>query len=149
MAVAGVVTFERFFRETAALDLDKDDLRRHREFIIRKLNDLLVRGQAVAKANRRDIIEPFDLPITKGLQERIQEFRKTEEAAALEPLLGEMASHRSIDLKLSDQTEARLADVAGGLSAALAHAFRIIDPKLKNPQTEQWERAVRLFDLLV
>ena len=94
MTVSGIVTFERFFRETAGLDLDKDDLRRHRDFIIRKLNDLLVRGQSVAKANRRDIIEPFDLPITKGLQERIQEFRKTEEAAALEPLLGEMASHR-------------------------------------------------------
>ena len=26
-------------------------------------------------------IEPFDLPITKGLQERIHEFRKLEEAA--------------------------------------------------------------------
>jgi len=39
--------------------------------------------------------------------------------------------------------------VAGGLSAALAHAFRIIDHKLENPHTEQWERAVRLFDLLV
>jgi hypothetical protein len=149
MTVAGIVTFERFFRETAGLDLDKDDLRRHRDFIVRKVNDLLVRGQAVAKANRRDIIEPFDLPITKGWQERIQEFRKTEEAAALEPLLAELASHRPIELKLSDQTEARLADVAGGLSAALAHAFRIIDPKLKNPQTEQWERAVRLYDLLV
>jgi Domain of unknown function (DUF1931) len=29
----------------------------------RKVHDLLVRGQATAKANGRDIIEPYDLPI--------------------------------------------------------------------------------------
>jgi hypothetical protein len=149
MVMTSVATFERFFRETAGLDIDKDDLKRHREFVVRKLNDLLIRGQAAAKANLRDIVEPFDLPITKGLQERMREFRKTEEATALEPVLREMASHRPFDLRLSDETEARLADVAGGLSVALAHAFKIIDPKLKNPQTEHWERSFRLFDLLV
>src|SRR5712692_657813 len=85
MVVTSVATFERFFRETAGLDIDKDDLKRHREFVVRKLNDLLIRGQAVAKVNLRDIVEPFDLPITKGLQERMREFRKTGEATVLEP----------------------------------------------------------------
>jgi hypothetical protein len=37
----------------------------------------------------------------------------------------------------------------GGLSVALAQTFRIIDPGLKNPQTEQWERAFRVFNLLL
>ncbi len=32
MVVTSVATFERFFRETAGLDIDKDDLR-HREFV--------------------------------------------------------------------------------------------------------------------
>jgi hypothetical protein len=72
--VTGVAKFERFFRAVAGLDVDKDDLRRHDEFVNRKLVDLLIRGQAVAKANLRDVIEPFDLPIPKGLQERIHEF---------------------------------------------------------------------------
>jgi hypothetical protein len=45
-------------RRAAGLDVDKGDLRRLRDFINQKLYDLLVLGQAVAKANNRDIIEP-------------------------------------------------------------------------------------------
>jgi hypothetical protein len=30
---------------------------------------------------------------------------------------------------------------------ALAQSFELIDPNVKNPQTWQWERAFRLFDL--
>ena len=47
------------------------------------------------------------------------------------------------------ETEAQLAGIAGGLSLALARSFKIIDPGLKNPDTEHWERAFRLFDLLI
>jgi hypothetical protein len=38
---------------------------------------------------------------------------------------------------------------SNGLSLALARSFKIIDPELKNPDTEHWERAFRLFDLLI
>jgi hypothetical protein len=31
----------------------------------------------------------------------------------------------------------------------LAQALTIIDPNVKNPQTVQWERAFRLFNLLL
>jgi len=43
----------------------------------------------------------------------------------------------------------QLPRVAGGLSVALARAFRIIDPDLKNPQGRHWEQTARLFDLLL
>jgi Domain of unknown function (DUF1931) len=76
MPIMGVAKFERFFRVAAGLDVDKADLRRYSDFVNHKIYDLLLRGQAAAKANGRDIIETFDLPITKGLQERIHEFRK-------------------------------------------------------------------------
>jgi hypothetical protein len=66
----GVARFERFFRVAAGLDIDKQDLKRYSDFINHKVYDLLIRGEAAAKANGRDIIQPFDLPITKGLQER-------------------------------------------------------------------------------
>ncbi|WP_204078861.1 DUF1931 family protein [Planotetraspora phitsanulokensis] len=36
-----------------------------------------------------------------------------------------------------------------GASLALARTFKIIDPDLKNPATEQWERAIRVFELLL
>ena len=66
--VVGVTQFERFFRTAAGLDVDKADLKRYSDFLNRKIYDLLIRGEAAAKANRRDVIEPFDLPITKGLR---------------------------------------------------------------------------------
>jgi len=74
MQVMSVPKFERFFRVAAGLDIDKTDLKRFSDFINRKICDLLLRAQAAAKANGRDVIEPFDLPITKGLQECLHEF---------------------------------------------------------------------------
>jgi hypothetical protein len=32
---------------------------------------------------------------------------------------------------------------------ALGRAFRIIDPKAKNPQGEQWKRCIRMFHELL
>ena len=60
---------ERFFRIAAGLDVDKQDLKRYSDFINRKLHDLLVRAEAVAKANGRVVIQPCDL----GLQESIHD----------------------------------------------------------------------------
>ena len=149
MVVVAVSKFERFFRSVAGLDVDKDDLKRHGDFVNRKLVDLLVRGEATAKANGRDIIEPFDLPITKGLQERIYEFRQADRALGLSPILEELSEQRPVDLVLSDEAEARLPEIAGGISAALARCFRILSPDLRNPRTEHWEQAHRIFDLLL
>jgi hypothetical protein len=39
--------------------------------------------------------------------------------------------------------------IAGGLSVALARAFKIMDPELKHPVTEHWERAFQIFDQLL
>ena len=149
MVVVAVSKFERFFRSVAGLDVDKDDLKRHGDFVNRKLVDLLVRGEATAKANGRDIIEPFDLPITKGLQERIYEFRQADRALGLSPILEELTEQRPVDLVLSDEAEARLPEIAGGISAALARCFRILSPDLRNPRTGHWEQAHRIFDLLL
>ena len=54
-----------------------------------------------------------------------------------------------LDLAYSEETEARLDDVAGGISVALAYTFKIIDPNVKNPAIEEWERSQRIFDLLL
>jgi hypothetical protein len=149
MSLMGIAKFERFFRLSAGLDIDKADLKRYSDFVNGKIYDLLLRGQAAAKANNRVTIEPFDLPITKGLQERIHEFRNIDEQIELRPILDHLASSPPLDLAYSEETEARLPEIAGGISVALARTFKIIDPKLKNPQTEHWERSQRLFDLLL
>jgi hypothetical protein len=147
--VMGVARFEHFFRAAAALDMDKADLKRHSDFINHKLHDLLVCAEAAAKANGRDVIQPFDLPITKGLQGSIQAFQHLDEDIALKPILDRLTERPSLDLDLDPETEARLPTIVGGLSVALACAFKLIEPGLKNPRTEHWQRAFKIFDLLL
>lgn len=149
MPVMGVAKFERFFRVAAGLDVDHQDLKRYGDFVNRKIYDLLIRGQASAKANGRDIIMPHDLPITKGLQERIYDFKKIDEQIELKGILDDLTLRPQLDLAYNIETEAQLPEIAGGLSVGLARSFKIIDPDLKNPQTVHWERTFSLFDLLL
>jgi hypothetical protein len=149
MHLMSISKFERFFRVAAGLDIDKNDLKRYSDFVNQKIYDLLIRGQATAKANGRDIIEPFDLPITKGLQERMHDFRDINEEIELNPILEYMTAQPQLDLAYSEETETELPDIVGGLSVALARTFKILDPALKNPQTIQWECAFSIFDLLL
>jgi hypothetical protein len=147
--VMSVARFERFFRIAAGLNVDKQDLKRYSDFINQKVYDLLLRGEATARANGRLIIEPFDLPITKGLQESIHAFKSIDEQIELRPILEQLTARPPLDLAYGEDTEARLPEVVGGLSVVLARAFKIIDGDLKNPQTEHWQRCFRIFDLLM
>jgi hypothetical protein len=149
MPVMGVARFERFFRGAAGLDVDKDDLKRYGDFVDQKVYDLLLVAQATAKANRRDVVQLSDLPITKGLQECIHDFGNIDEEVELQPILDQLAARPPLELSLGEEVEARLPAIVGGLSVALARTFTIIDPGLKNPRTEQWERAFRVFNLLL
>ncbi|MFB9526695.1 DUF1931 family protein [Nonomuraea roseola] len=149
MPVIAVTRFEHFFRAAAGLDVDKTDLKRYSDFVNRKLYDMLIVAEAAAKSNRRDIIQPWDLPITKGLQESMHDFRDLDEELDLASILAELAALPPLDLSLSEETEARLPAVAGGLSVALARAIRVIEPGRKNPASEEWTRTIRVFDLLL
>jgi hypothetical protein len=147
--IAGIPRIERVFRQTAGLDIDKADLRRHEEFVNRKIHDLLQRGCAIAKANGRDFVQPQDVPITGALQHCIHEFRALDKDVEVRPVLDQLAKLPSLELDFSDAVSAGLPDVAGGLTIALARSFKIVDPDLKNPGTAEWERAFALFDLLI
>jgi hypothetical protein len=149
MAVMSIDKLERFFRIAASLDVDKMDLRRFNHFIDKKTEDLLIVGEAAASANDRDIIEPWDLPITRGLQESIHAFRKLDEQLGLTPLLDQLGTRPQLDRDYSDDTLATLPGIIGGISLALARSFKIIDPQVKNPQAQHWERAYLVFDLLL
>ncbi|WP_062349363.1 DUF1931 family protein [Herbidospora yilanensis] len=149
MVLMAVPRFERFFRSAAGVDVDKNDLRRYGDFVNDKVHDLLVMGQAHAKANRRDVIEPSDLPVTKGLQESIHRFRSLDEDIELKPILEQLAKLPPLDLSIGEETVGRLPEIVGGLSVALAQTLKIVDPDVKNPATEQWERTMSVFDLLL
>lgn len=147
--MAAIHRLEKMFRRDGDLDLDKSDIERLEEFVRRKVQDLVVRGEANAKVNGRDVVEPWDLPITKGLQETIHRFRPVNAELQLTDYLGRLIASPQTDLTIGDETAARLPEIAGGLCLALAETFKITDPRLKNPQTKDWERAYRLFDLLL
>lgn len=144
-----IPTFERFFRDAAGIHVDKDDLKRYNEFVEHKISDLFMRGVAVAKANDRDILEPWDCPITAGLQVTMHEFEKMEEEIELAPILERLAYLPQLEVELSEEAREQLPLIAGGLSVALARALQIIDPEAGHPRTADWERAFRLFDLLI
>jgi hypothetical protein len=109
-----VAKFERFFRIAAGLDVDRQDLKCYSDFINQKVDDLLLRAEATAKANGRLIIEPFDLPITKGLQESIHEFKKIDEQIELQPILDQLTARPPLDLAYDEDTESQLPELWAG-----------------------------------
>ena len=94
-------------------------------------------------------MEPWDLPITKGLQESIHAFRRLDEANAVEPLLEQIAIRPQMDVAFADETVERFPEILGGISVALAKTFQILDPESRGPHTDDWERAFRIFDTLL
>lgn len=127
----GVRQFQRLFREAAGLNFDKADLKRCEEFIDHRIHRLLLRAEADAKAGGDVLIEPWNLPITAGLQECIEQFRKLDETIELASILDRLALRPPLQFSYSDETEAMLPDLAGGLSVAVARALKIVERDLK------------------
>src|SRR3954451_15360546 len=119
---SGVPVFERFFRSVAQLKVDKNDVKRFREFVDGIIDDIAIAGRNSARANDRDVIAPMDLPITKGLQERMREFDKLDEAADIRAVLAAVRRPPA-DVTFSEETEEMLPEVFGGLGIAVARAF--------------------------
>ena len=149
MPVMGFTKFERFFRAAGGVTVDRDDVKRYLDFVNDAIYDLLIIGQATAKANVRDVIEPWDLPVTKGLQESTHAFQRLEEEIELRPILESLAARPPLDATLDEETEARLPLLFGGISVALARTFKLIDAELKAVHSEEWERTFSLFRLLI
>jgi uncharacterized protein DUF1931 len=145
---SGIPVFERFFRSVASIDIDKNDVRRFRDFIDEKIDDIAIAGRNTAKANGRDVIEPQDLPITKGVQERMREFDKLEEAEEIRELLRQVVRQPPSDVTFAEDTDQLLPELFGGLSVALARSFRVLDATISNPSTEHWDRVFTLFRLV-
>src|ERR1700729_2541058 len=104
MPVMGFTKFERFFREAGGVDVDRDDVKRYLDFVNDAIYDLLITARATAQANARDIIEPQDLPVTRGLQEAIRGYQKISQDVELHQILAEIAARPPLDISLSDET---------------------------------------------
>jgi hypothetical protein len=145
---SGIPVFERFFRSVASIKIDTNDIRRFREFVDEQIDDIAIAGRNSAKWNGRDVIAAQDLPITKGIQERMREFDKLEEAEEIRELLRQVVRQPPGDVTFGEDTEQLLPELFGGLSIALARSFRVVDPTVSNPSTEHWNRVFTLFRLV-
>jgi len=145
---SGISLFQRFFGSVASIKIDKNDVRRFREFVDEQIDDIAISGRNSAKWNGRDVIVVQDLPVTKGIQERMREFDKLEEADEIRELLRQVVRQPPGDVTFAEGTEELLPELFGGLSIALARSFRVMDPTVSNPSTDHWNRAFTLFRLV-
>jgi len=145
----GVSRFESLFRKVADLDVYKSDLHRLNDFIDANVNDLIVVGRDNAIANARDVIEPWDLPLAKGIQRSMEEFDLLDEELDIEPIMRKLVSLPDLGLAYSDELVSSMPRIIGAITICLAKTFKVLDPELKNPQPEHWEKAFSIFDMLV
>jgi Domain of unknown function (DUF1931) len=148
MPVPGFTKFERLFPEVGHVRVDRDDVKRYRDFVNDVLYDLLLIGQATAKANARDIIEPWDLPVTGGLQECMHQFERIDADIELRPILDSLAARPPLLSALSEETQARLPLLFGAVSVALARTFQIVDAEIVAVHTQEWDRAFSIVRVL-
>lgn len=145
--VIGAKRLEALLRRVAGLNVDKNDIKRLTDLVGRKLNDLLVVGVRNASYNGRDIVMEPDLPITKGLQESLRQFRELEEEIELQPILDHLATYPPLERELSDDVVNMLPDLVGTLILVAARLMKTIEPDVVNPDTEMWERVEQAMDL--
>jgi hypothetical protein len=147
--IIGYERLKEFLRRSEGIDIDKSDMKRLSDLIGKKLNDLLVIGVRNASYNDRDIIMEPDLPLTKGFLEHMQAFRRYDEQIELKPILDQLATYPPLERASSAGVQEMLPDVAGTLAMLAAHAMKILDPDVKNPDDAMWEKVVCLMDLLL
>jgi hypothetical protein len=93
-------------------------------------------GVRNASYNNRDIVMEPDLPLTKGILEHLQDFRRYEEAIDLQPILDHLAAYPPLERPLSLDVEAMLPELAGTLAMLAGQAMKIVDPDVKNPDSD-------------
>ena len=145
---SGIPVFQRLFRSVASIKIDKNDVRRLREFVDEEIDRLAISGRNSARSNGRDVIAVQDLPITAGVQERLREFDELEEAPEIRELLRQVVRQPPADVTFDDETEELLPELFGGLTVALARSFHVLDPALSTPSPSHWDRAFTLFRLV-
>jgi hypothetical protein len=145
---SGIPVFERFFRSVATIDIDKNDVRRFHDFVDERIDAIAIAGRNSAKSNGRDVIVPQDLPITKGVQERMREFDALDEAEDVRELLRQVVRRPPGDVTFAEDTEQLLPELFGGLGVALASSFRVVDPSVTKPSSEHWDRVFTIFRLI-
>ncbi len=147
MAILGYTKLEALFRKAASLDIDKGHAKEITDIIEKKLVDLLIAGERNANLNGRDVIWEGDLPITKGMQETIIEFKKLEETIDLQDVLNYLTTIPPLKYPLAAELEAKLPEITGAILVVMARIMKEIDEEKRRVNHELIEKAARIMDL--
>ena len=147
MAIMGFTKLETLFRKAASLDIKKGHAKELTDIIEQKLVDLLIAGERNANMNGKDIISEADLPITKGLQETIIEFKKLEEEIDLQDILNYLTTIPPLKYPLSADLEAKLPEITGAILVVLARVMKVINEDKRDVSHELIKKAKEVIDL--
>ncbi|MBS3783464.1 MAG: DUF1931 family protein [Anaerolineae bacterium] len=147
--IFGANRLRELVRRVSEVELDKSDLERLSDFVREKLHDILLAGVRHASYNNRDLIMEPDLPLTKGLQESMQDFRLYEEQVDIEPILDQLATYPLLEREPSQEVIELLPELVGTLIMVTAHLMTVVDPGISNPDDETWDRVTETMDLLI
>jgi len=147
MAVAGFSKLEALFRKAASLDIHKQHAKEIAEFVGQKVYDILIAAQLSTSMNGRDIIWESDLPITKGFQEAIVEFRKLEEELLIEDILEQMTHYPVMKYNLSPEVEDKLPEITGTMFVIMAKIMKNLNEESRQVTTELIEKSKEILDL--
>ena len=147
MAVVGFTKLEALFRKAASLDIHKGHAKDITDIVEQKLVDLLIAGERNANMNGRDVIWEADLPITKGLQETIIEFRKLEEEIDLKDVLEMLTTFPPLKYPYSAELEEKLPEITGALIVVMARMMKEVDDNDRALDHKTIEKTKKIMDL--
>jgi len=144
--VVGFKKLEAVFRKAAGIDLDKSKADEIIDIVEKKFHDMLLVAVEKAGYNGRDVIMEPDMPVTRGFEESLRQFKELEEEVALEDVLAYLEKIPPLKYPISADLEAKLPEYIGALMLIIARVLKEIGAERK-PSTEDIERTKRILDL--
>jgi hypothetical protein len=144
--VVGFKKLEAVFRKAAGIDLDKSKADEIIDIVEKKFHDMLLVAVEKAGYNGRDVIMEPDMPVTRGFEESLRQFKELEEEVVLEDVLAYLEKIPPLKYPISADLEAKLPEYIGALMLIIARVLKEIGAERK-PSTEDIERTKRILDL--
>ncbi len=151
--IVGLTRLEALYRTFVGLDLDKGRAQRILDIATKKLEDLFIEGQQRAWARGSDVVEWSDLPITRGLRQTIEHYRRERERLNdprldLTPIVEHLEQEIS-GLVIGESVKESLQDLAATILLLIGYVIKRVDPKARKPSAEDIERTRQILDLTI
>ncbi|NPA87946.1 DUF1931 family protein [Caminibacter pacificus] len=144
--VVGFKKLEAVFRKAAGVDLDKSKADEIIDIVEKKFHDMLLVAVEKAGYNGRDVIMEPDMPVTKGFEESLRQFRELEEEVDIKDVLQFLEQIPPLKYPISAELEAKLPEYIGALMLIIARVLKELGAERK-PSKEAIEKTGRILDL--